>query len=42
MPINPTELRALASNWVNGNADAVNSSGFLNFPTLEVQMEPET
>lgn len=25
-----------------GNADAVNSSGFLNFPTLEVQMEPET
>ena len=25
-----------------GGADAVNSSGFLNFPTLEVQMEPET
>lgn len=25
-----------------GGADAVNSTGFLNYPTLEVQMEPET
>ena len=25
-----------------GAADAVNSTGFLNYPTLEVQMEPET
>lgn len=25
-----------------GGADAVNATGFLNFPTLEVQMEPET
>jgi hypothetical protein len=25
-----------------GGADAVNTTGFLNFPTLEVQMEPET
>lgn len=25
-----------------GGADAVNTAGFLNFPTLEVQMEPET
>jgi hypothetical protein len=25
-----------------GGADAVNSTGFLNYPTLEIQMEPET
>ena len=25
-----------------GGADAVNTTGFLNYPTLEVQMEPET
>lgn len=25
-----------------GGADAVNTTGFLNFPTMEVQMEPET
>lgn len=25
-----------------GNADAVNATGFLNWPTFEVQMEPET
>lgn len=25
-----------------GGADAVNSTGFLNWPTFEVQMEPET
>lgn len=25
-----------------GGADAVNTTGFLNFPTLEIQMEPET
>jgi hypothetical protein len=25
-----------------GNADAVNTTGFLNYPTLEIQMEPET
>ena len=25
-----------------GDADAVNSTGFLNWPTFEVQMEPET
>lgn len=25
-----------------GGADAVNSTGFLNYPTFEIQMEPET
>jgi hypothetical protein len=35
-------INGLHFGTATGGAAAVNATGFLNFPTLEVQMEPET